>query len=229
MSKTELLFSQLIESINALSKVTFFNWAPIVLSAIAVTTAVFIPYMIAKRQNQIAVFDKLFEAYSRLLSVKSFAATIKDYSFGEDLQKDDHSRFLIAVHFETSFRYHPNLHNTNDAIGKTHAVLRENESKAYMIPMLIAKNADEMKKCSKCISNIFEPLFCFATDWIMFEPDESREMAEHLKKFISGTDAFFEQYADEIEHTLLIGKAGSKLPEFLRRHCWKDSADNTTN
>lgn len=129
-----------------------------------------------------------------------------DYSFGKDALKDDHTRSLIAVYFETSFRYQPNLHDIDNTIGKTLAVLRENEANVYMIPMLIAKDEDQLEKCSKCISDIFEPLFCFVADWIMFDPDDCEETNEHLQKFITGTKIFFEQYADEIERALLIRK-----------------------
>ena len=57
---------QLIEAVNASNATTFLDWAPIILSVISVLIAVYIPVKLARKENQIAIFEKLYAAYSQL-------------------------------------------------------------------------------------------------------------------------------------------------------------------
>ena len=57
---------QLIEAVNASNATTFLDWAPIILSVISVLIAVYIPVKLARKENQIAIFEKLYAAYGRL-------------------------------------------------------------------------------------------------------------------------------------------------------------------
>lgn len=68
---------QLIEAVNASNATTFLDWAPIILSVISVLIAVYIPVKLARKENQIAIFEKLYAAYSQLLAVRAFADCIK--------------------------------------------------------------------------------------------------------------------------------------------------------
>ena len=43
------------------------DYGPIILSAIALFVAIYIPCHIARKQNQIAIFEKLYTSYSQLL------------------------------------------------------------------------------------------------------------------------------------------------------------------
>lgn len=72
---------QLIEAVNASNATTFLDWAPIILSVISVLIAVYIPVKLARKENQIAIFEKLYAAYSQLLAVRAFADCIKAYKF----------------------------------------------------------------------------------------------------------------------------------------------------
>ena len=67
---------QLIEAVNASNATTFLDWAPIILSVISVLIAVYIPVKLARKENQIAIFEKLYAAYSQLLAVRAFADCI---------------------------------------------------------------------------------------------------------------------------------------------------------
>ena len=53
---------QLIEAVNASNATTFLDWAPIILSVISVLIAVYIPVKLARKENQIAIFEKLYAA-----------------------------------------------------------------------------------------------------------------------------------------------------------------------
>lgn len=68
---------QLIEAVNASNATTFLDWAPIILSVISVLIAVYIPVKLARKENQIAIFEKLYAAYSQLLAVRAFAIVLR--------------------------------------------------------------------------------------------------------------------------------------------------------
>ena len=76
--------TELIEAIKQLGTPSFFDWAPICLSVIAVAVAIYIPSIIAKKQNRVAVYDKLYTAYSQLLYISAFTDSIQDYSFNRN-------------------------------------------------------------------------------------------------------------------------------------------------
>ena len=103
----EDLMQRMIEAVNELGKPTLLDWAPIGFSTLAIIVAVLIPSIIAKKQNKIAVFDKLFDAYSHLLMTKSFAEAIKDYVFTSDPLEVQRLRALAFVHFEAALGYKP--------------------------------------------------------------------------------------------------------------------------
>ncbi len=193
---------ELTEAVKALGTPTCLDYAPIILSVIAVAVGIYFPSRIAKKQNQIAVFDKLFAAYSQLLLVKSFATAIKEYSFVGDSQIVHRNRELFCVHFEPSFDYHPNLSNYEESIGKAIAALRKCETQANMIPLLIAKNGKQQLLCSGRISAVFEPLFSLTTEIILFHPDKAEETDKLLKEFVRATDGFFSEYSAKIESDL---------------------------
>lgn len=96
---------QLIEAVNASNATTFLDWAPIILSVISVLIAVYIPVKLARKENQIAIFEKLYAAYSQLLAVRAFVDCIKAYKFTGGKQSAQETRELYCVHFETSFGY----------------------------------------------------------------------------------------------------------------------------
>lgn len=198
----EELLKQLISAVKELGAHSILDWAPIFLSVVAVFVAVYVPVKIAKKQNQIEIFDKLYTAYSQLILVKSFAATVKNLNFQGDLQADFKECTLFCVHFETSFHYHPDLIHSQDSIGKATAVLRTNEIQANMIPLLIAKNAKEQNQCYKKIIAIYEPLFSLVTAVILYNPDQVEETNSNLQEFVKATDAFFNEYSEKIESAL---------------------------
>ena len=136
---------QLIEAVNASNATTFLDWAPIILSVISVLIAVYIPVKLARKENQIAIFEKLYAAYSQLLAVRAFADCIKAYKFTGGKQSAQETRELYCVHFETSFGYRPVLSEARESVGRALAALRKNELQANMTSLLIS-GTDEAKK-----------------------------------------------------------------------------------
>lgn len=181
-------------------------WIPIILSAISVAVAIYVPWKIAKKQNQLAVFDKLFEAYSALLCTKNFADAIASYRFTADIQASKQLRELFCIHFETDFGYHPDTVDYAKSIGLTTAALRKNECQAYMIPVLISKDRIQRNECSQRISAIYEPLLTLATEVIMFNPSLTEDINVQIREFVNAIYAFFDKYSGKIEDLLLCGK-----------------------
>lgn len=197
--------NRLIEAVNALGKITFLDWAPLILSVIATWAAIYVPSKIAKKQNKIAVFDKLYTAYGKLLMVESFAHAISDYGFDkEDGALSD--RYNYFINFKTNFEYYPDIMDEETSIGEAMAALSRNEIQAYMIAMLISKNEKQKRECSKMISAIYEPLFQLTKQVIMFEECEVEHVMEVKREFVKNTRDFFDRYARDIEKKLLCGK-----------------------
>lgn len=202
----EELLGKLIETVAELGVTTFLDYAPIILSAVAVFVAIYVPGRIAKKQNQIAAFDKLYTAYSQLLMVKGFSTAVQGYAFSEDWDEATQNRALLCIHFETAFGYRPILCDYTaclTSVGTATSALRKNETQAYMLPMLISKDVAQKEACSKKLSAIYESLFLFVTDVIMLDPDERLEIDHNLTDFITATEKFFAEYADTIEAALM--------------------------
>lgn len=202
----ENLIGELINAVAKLGAPTVWDFAPVLLSAAAVAVAIYVPSRIAKKQNQIAVFDKLYTAYSQFLLVRSFSASIRTCSFTGEQHETLRNVDLFCVHFETAFGYRPDLRSyetSQMSIGAATSVLRKSETQVYMLPMLISKSAEQKEACSKKIAAIYEPLFLLVTDVIMPAPDELSEMDQNLKDFVTATDAFYSEYADAIEAALM--------------------------
>ena len=196
---------QLIEAVNASNATTFLDWAPIILSVISVLIAVYIPVKLARKENQIAIFEKLYAAYSQLLAVRAFADCIKAYKFTGGKQSAQETRELYCVHFETSFGYRPVLSEARESVGRALAALRKNELQTYMIPLLISKTEAQKDACAEKLSAIYEPLFLLTADVIMYRSKDTEETNAALIEFIKQVDTFFDAYCDVIEGALLCG------------------------
>lgn len=202
----EKLMGELINAVSQLGAPTVWDFAPVLLSAAAVVVAIYVPSRIAKKQNQIAVFDKLYTAYSQFLLVRSFSASFRTYSFASEQHETLRNIDLFCAHFETAFGYRPDLRSyetSQMSIGTVTSVLRKSETQVYMLPLLISKNVEQKEACSKKISAIYEPLLLLTAQAIMPEKNELSEMDKNLKDFVAATDAFYSEYADAIEATLM--------------------------
>lgn len=193
---------ELIEAVKALGVPTSLDYAPVILSVIAVAVGIYFPIRIAKKQNQIAIFEKLYTAYSQLLLLKNFASLIRDYSLVGDPNEVYRIHSLICVHFETCFQYCPNIDNYSDSIGPTIAALKIKETQAHMLPLLIAKKEKQQKQYEEKISAIFEPLYFLINELFFFDSDNNEKANDHLKEFVEATDAFFDEYSEKIESAL---------------------------
>lgn len=193
---------QLIEAVNASNATTFLDWAPIILSVISVLIAVYIPVKLARKENQIAIFEKLYAAYSQLLIVRGFAGSIEGIKFSAESRVLE-ARELYGVCFETSFGYRPNLIEEEESIGKALVALRKNELQTYMIPLLISKTEAQKDACAEKLSAIYEPLFLLTADVIMYRSKDTEETNAALIGFIKQVDTFFDAYCDVIESALL--------------------------
>lgn len=195
---------QLIEAVNASNATTFLDWAPIILSVISVLIAVYIPVKLARKENQIAIFEKLYAAYSQLLAVRAFADCIK-YKFTGGKQSAQETRELYCVHFETSFGYRPVLSEARESVGRALAALRKNELQANMTSLLISGTDEAKNECESKITAIYESLFSLTMEVILFFPDKAVETNEAVIEFVKHVDTFFDAYCDVIESALLCG------------------------
>ncbi len=200
----EAIIAQLVDAVNMLGTPTVLDWAPIFLSVVAVFIAWYVPARIAKKQNQIAIFDKLFNSYSQLLLVRSFAKSVKDYDFTDIEQDSCALRDMFFVHFEIHFGYYPDISDAKK-ISKAISVLRKSEIQLYMLSMLISKDVKQKENCNNHISAICEPLFTLVTILIMHYPEKTDEADKCLKEFIQSTENFFSLYADKVEKSLING------------------------
>ena len=196
---------QLIEAVNASNATTFLDWAPIILSVISVLIAVYIPVKLARKENQIAIFEKLYAAYSQLLAVRAFADCIKEYKFTGGKQSAQETRELYCVHFETSFGYRPVLSEARESVGRALAALRKNELQANMTSLLISGTDEAKNECESKITAIYESLFSLTMEVILFFPDKAVETNEAVIEFVKHVDTFFDAYCDVIEGALLCG------------------------
>ena len=196
---------QLIEAVNASNATTFLDWAPIILSVISVLIAVYIPVKLARKENQIAIFEKLYAAYSQLLAVRAFADCIKAYQFTGGKQSAQETRELYCVHFETSFGYRPVLSEARESVGRALAALRKNELQANMTSLLISGTDEAKNECESKITAIYESLFSLTMEVILFFPDKAVETNEAVIEFVKHVDTFFDAYCDVIESALLCG------------------------
>ena len=196
---------QLIEAVNASNATTFLDWAPIILSVISVLIAVYIPVKLARKENQIAIFEKLYAAYSQLLAVRAFADCIKAYKFTGGKQSAQETRELYCVHFETSFGYRPVLSEARESVGRALAALRKNELQANMTSLLISGTDEAKNECESKITAIYESLFSLTMEVILFFPDKAVETNEAVIEFVKHVDTFFDAYCDVIEGALLCG------------------------
>lgn len=200
------VITQLIDAINNLGTPTFFDWMPIVLSVVTAATAIYIPVRIAKKQNQIAIFDKLYTAYVQLLLVKNFAGVIQGCCFTGDSTDVMKSCELFSVHFEKDFGYKPDIFNGQNSIGTATAALSKNETQAYMIPLLISEDTIQKKECSEHIEKIYGSLYLLTTNVVLFNWEFAEETNELLKEFTANINSFFDLYADKIEDALLCAR-----------------------
>ena len=196
---------QLIEAVNASNATTFLDWAPIILSVISVLIAVYIPVKLARKENQIAIFEKLYAAYSQLLAVRAFAACTQAYKFPGGTQRAQETRELYCVHFETSFGYRPVLSEARESVGRALAALRKNELQANMTSLLISGTDEAKNECESKITAIYESLFSLTMEVILFFPDKAVETNEAVIEFVKHVDTFFDAYCDVIESALLCG------------------------
>ena len=196
---------QLIEAVNASNATTFLDWAPIILSVISVLIAVYIPVKLARKENQIAIFEKLYAAYSQLLAVRAFADCIKAYKINGGKQSAQETRELYCVHFETSFGYRPVLSEARESVGRALAALRKNELQANMTSLLISGTDEAKNECESKITAIYESLFSLTMEVILFFPDKAVETNEAVIEFVKHVDTFFDAYCDVIEGALLCG------------------------
>ena len=185
---------QLIEAVNASNATTFLDWAPIILSVISVLIAVYIPVKLARKENQIAIFEKLYAAYC-----------IKAYKFTGGKQSAQETRELYCVHFETSFGYRPVLSEARESVGRALAALRKNELQANMTSLLISGTDEAKNECESKITAIYESLFSLTMEVILFFPDKAVETNEAVIEFVKHVDTFFDAYCDVIESALLCG------------------------
>ena len=182
------------------------EYGPIILSAIALFVAIYIPCHIARKQNQIAIFEKLYTSYSQLLLIQSFAEAIQQYYCNDDPNNISKMRAYFYVNFETSFGYHPDPDDFENSIGQAIAALRKNELQVYMLPMLISKSTKQTNKCDEMIPPIYEPLFQITIDMLSSKPIDIDDFKKNANLFVDKVNAFISSYGELIERMLLCGK-----------------------
>ncbi len=195
---------ELIDAIKQLGTPTLLDWAPLVLSVIAVFVAIYVPSRIAKRQNKIAAFDKLYAAYSQFLLIKALEETVRDYHFTNSIIELGQLQNHFCSDFSASFGYWPDLTNQKESAEKAVAALRNCEVQASMIPLLIPLSKEKMGYCAKELLAIFEQLYLITGYFLSLNPSNYEEAARHVKLFSDETEAFHKSYSDIIETMLKL-------------------------
>lgn len=196
------------KSIYVASKPGFVDYLPLLLSLVAIGTAIFIPIIIARRQDKAMLFEMRFAAYMDLLRLKNFADILKGdhYSLNmEDikanssnpLQEKDRRIQLIAVHFASIFDYYPKDLGKPDTVQATIAAIKKIETSVNALSLLYSKqlenNGDD---ASKEISSIFESLFLFIIEIVL--PDNSFDDSNRIA-FVERTNLVIKKYAEVFE------------------------------
>lgn len=192
--------------------------ATIILPIIAIAIAIWIPSSIAKKQNRIAVFDKLYYAYSQLHLVKSFSVSLIEFNFNKEKRNPIILRDLIKFSFEMNFNCNIDFSDFQENIGKAISILRKNEMQTNMIPLLISKNEKQKDLCSEKLLAIYEPLFVAITLIIELSPANIEETEKYLNKFIKNVEDFFNTYGDTIEKALLCNQKRTFRPHLKFRN-----------
>lgn len=182
------------------------TWLSVFLSSAAILVAIGVPKAIAKKQNKIAVFDKLFSSYAEFLKIYEFSQEIKDYRFSDKSIDVLNTRNLFCLHFKLWFDYKIDFNNGAESIGAALAKLRKNELCVHMIPLLISKNQKDNELSSNMINSIYEPAFSLLTDVIFYSAEEAESTNAHLRAFVKNTEAFHSAYAEIIEKQLILRK-----------------------
>ena len=182
------------------------SWLSVFLSSAAILVAIGVPKAIAQKQNQIAVFDKLFSSYAEFLKIYEFSQAIREYRFSGKSIDVLNTRNLFCLHFEPCFGYKPDIRNGDKSIGTALAALRKNELCVHMIPLLISKKQKDNELSSNMINAIYESAFFLLTEVIFYSAEEAESTNAHLREFVKNTEAFHSAYAEKIENQLILRK-----------------------
>lgn len=204
---------ELESSWDAISAVA--AWCGVLASFLAIWFAILIPKTIADEQNKVSLFEKRYEAYSSILLLEVFADAVNQEIFSTNstdyngqLMELPEKVKLYCMHFATTLGYSPRLHNGSidaESVTQSISLVKQYETKAMMLPLLIYKTDDEANKMKKALSDIFEPLLCFVVEIVTFKFDEHDSINdENREKFVAAVKKFKLEYADKIEGELLI-------------------------
>lgn len=69
------------------------TWVGVIMSFLAIVFAIWVPIVIAKRQDKIALFEKRFECYMAIQRLLAFAVSIKDFDTSEEICK----AFIVSM------------------------------------------------------------------------------------------------------------------------------------
>lgn len=69
------------------------TWVGVIMSFLAIVFAIWVPFVIAKRQDKIALFEKRFECYMAIQRLLAFAVSIKDFDTSEEICK----AFIVSM------------------------------------------------------------------------------------------------------------------------------------
>lgn len=193
----------------------FISCVGVLASFLAIWYAIQVPKTIADRQDQIALFEKRYIAYSSLLKVLSFSRAINQKPYNENTPDENGDIWttaskvqLCCFQFATVFGYHPRPlpgQLNSQSISQTIAVLNKYETEIEMLPFLFEWSDNEKEEIIKEISNIFKPLYSFMNNIVSYTFDDDFKIDnDNRQKFICVIHEFLKKYAERFERELKI-------------------------
>lgn len=174
-----------------------------VLSIITALAAVCVPLCIAKKQKQVALFQKRQESYTQLLLLKNFCMIVENISLrNADPEKIKRSISLMRMHFNTVFGATES--GDNIRLERVISRIKQIETAINTMPFLFAEK-DSIDEMSNEITEIFEHFLEFAVDVETVNVFENDFDTTEMVQFISCVKAFCEKYSDGFEKMMHVG------------------------
>ena len=197
-----------LEQIRQLLENDFWEIVSIIISGTALIFAILVPVRIANKQNKIALFEKRFEAYAKLLKLKAFSDMLKKEECNFDLKilsaanpqntAGERGRRCseVLLNFQ-SFFY--NGDKRPDGVNIARVMLytvRNLELSLQTLPMLYSKNLkNNGEEANKEITKIFEDLAALINSLVTCETN----CELHRSNFIVKMDSFADKYSNIFE------------------------------
>lgn len=166
------------------------TWVSVITSFFAIVFAIWVPFVIAKRQDKIALFEKRFECYMAIQRLLSFATSIQKIETSEDICKT----FIISMGYQ--FRNFGNA-DISDIIGYFQTLETSIVAGHFLFESFYLK---ELQELIKSTTDLVVPLAKKYKSGIT-APLSAQQKTTRDKLFSLGKD-FKGQHMKELEHEM---------------------------